>query len=64
MKSAVTLQVTDEGKLQVSVDGEKKGNVTYAMVNNSPYAKRSITLNILDPETKCEETIVFSYIHE
>lgn len=64
MEPSVTLQVTDEGKLQVSVDGEKKGNVTYAMVNNSPYAKRSITLNILDPETEREETIVFSYIPE
>ena len=64
MESAVTLQPTDDEKLQVFVDGETKGHVTYVMVNNSPYGKRSITLIALDPETKREETIVFSYIPE
>lgn len=62
MQPTVILQPTDDEKLQVFVDGQKKGFVSYAMVNNSPFGKHTLTLNVSNPETQREEIIVIPYI--
>lgn len=62
MQPAVILQPTDDGKLQLSVGNERKGFVTSVMVNNSLFGTRSLTLNVSDPETQLEETVVLPYI--